>query len=250
MGGAKDQRLYYGWVVAGVTFVSLLASAGIRSAPGVLINPLEAAFGWSRDTIGFAISINLILFGLAGPFAAGLMEWIGVRKAMKLGFLLLALGLFGSVGVRAAWQLVLFWGVVIGGGTGIISMVLAATVATRWFGRHRGLVMGLLTASTATGQLVFLPLLAFMSERLGWRSVPLILGGVAIAILPLILILMRERPADLGLPPLGEGAIVPPSPRARNPSHLPRPPWRRACGLSISGCSPRASSSAASRPTG
>jgi len=196
-------RLHYAWVVAAVTFAVLLVSAGIRATPGVLMVPLEGEFGWSRATISLAISVNLVLYGLMGPFAAALMERVGVRRTMLLALMALALAVGATTLMTRPWQLVLLWGVVVGGATGMGALVLGAVVVNRWFHERRGVVMGVLTASTATGQLVFLPVLAWLAEHHGWRSAVQIVALAAAVALPLVLLLMRERPRDLGLRPYG-----------------------------------------------
>jgi sugar phosphate permease len=215
-GSLRLGALHYAWIVAGLTFLVLLATAGVRSAPGVLIVPLEREFGWGRATISLAVSVNLVLYGLIGPFAAALMERLGVRRTMLCSLAVVALGVALTTRMSAPWQLLLLWGVVVGGGTGMTALVLGATVVNRWFVTHRGLVLGVLTASTATGQLVFLPVLAAVVERFGWRPAALLVAGVALVALPLIALLMRERPSDLGLRPYGArpGEEEPPAPAA------------------------------------
>jgi sugar phosphate permease len=207
-------RIHYGWYVAGITFVTLLAAAGIRSMPSILIVPVEQEFGWSRATISFAVAINLVLYGLMGPFAAAFMERLGVRKTIVMSLVLVAGGVALTPLMTAPWQLVLLWGVVVGTGTGMTALVLGATVVNRWFSEQRGLVMGMLTASTATGQLLFLPLLAMIVEDLGWRTAVLGVACAALVIVPLVMLLMRERPRDIGLAPFGktEMEAAPPRP--------------------------------------
>ncbi|GEO39296.1 MFS transporter [Skermanella aerolata] len=197
-------RIHYGWYVAGITFVTLLVAAGIRSMPSILILPVEQEFGWSRATISFAVAINLVLYGLMGPFAAAFMERLGVRKTIVMSLVLVAGGVALTPLMTAPWQLVLLWGVVVGTGTGMTALVLGATVVNRWFSEQRGLVMGMLTASTATGQLLFLPLLAMIVEDLGWRTAVLGVACAALVIVPLVMLLMRERPRDVGLAPFGK----------------------------------------------
>jgi sugar phosphate permease len=209
----QPTRLHYAWVVAGLTFLVLLATAGVRSAPGVLIVPLEREFGWSRATISFAVSVNLILYGLIGPFAAALMERLGVRLSMVVSMIVVGAGVALTTRMTEPWQLVMLWGVVVGAGTGMTAIVLGATVVHRWFAERRGLVLGVLTASTATGQLVFLPMLATIVGRFGWRTAVLIVASVAVMVVPLVAWFMRDRPSDLGLRPYGagEGATEPPA---------------------------------------
>lgn len=196
-------RLHYAWVVAGITFLALIVGAAVRSVPGILIVPLEREFGWSRADISFAVSINLLLYGLIGPFAAGLMNRYGLRRIMLLAFGLVAAGVSLTTLMRTTAQLVWLWGVLVGCGTGMTAIVLGATVVHRWFHTQRGVIMGVLTASTATGQLLFLPLLARLIEHGGWRHAVLVVAGVLLVVLPLIFLFMRDDPAQLGLKPYG-----------------------------------------------
>ena len=200
---------HYGWVVVATTFLTMLATAGALGAPGVMIVPLQREFGWQNADISFALAIRLVLFGLIGPFAAAFMNRFGIRRVVTAALLLIMAGLAGSFVMTEVWQLVLLWGIVVGVGSGMIALVLGATVATRWFSARRGLVMGMLTASTATGQLVFLPLMAGLTERYGWRiALCLVIAALLTAML-LVLALMRDRPSDLGLPRFGEAAPAP-----------------------------------------
>lgn len=201
--------IHYGWAVAAVTFLTMLVTAGAVGAPGVLILPLQKEFGWATSEISSALAIRLLLFGLMAPFAAAFMNRFGVRPVALVALSLIAASIIGSFFMRQLWQLVLLWGFVLGFGTGLTAMVLGATVATRWFVQRRGLVVGLLTASTATGQLVFLPLLAALTEQVGWRAaMTFVLGMIALAAIG-ILALMRDRPVDVGLAPYGATQIVP-----------------------------------------
>lgn len=201
--------IHYGWAVAAVTFLTMLVTAGAVGAPGVLILPLQKEFGWATSEISSALAVRLLLFGLMAPFAAAFMNRFGVRPVALVALSLIAASIIGSFFMTQLWQLVLLWGFVLGFGTGLTAMVLGATVATRWFVQRRGLVVGLLTASTATGQLVFLPLLAALTEQVGWRAaMTFVLGMIALAAVG-ILALMRDRPADVGLAPYGGTQIVP-----------------------------------------
>ncbi len=206
------RRLHYGWIVFGATFAILLVAAAVRATPGVVIVPLEDEFGWSRATISGAISVNLLLYGLMGPFTAALVERFGLRRTAALAMALLAGALLLATGMRHAWQLVVLWGLLVGAGSGMAATVLAAAVVTRWFHARRGLVMGALTASTATGQLLFLPLLAHLTEDSGWRAAIRLVAGAALLLVPVALLLLRETPASVGLLPYG--ATVPPPPAA------------------------------------
>ena len=208
------RNIHYGWVMVGVTFLAALISAGTVGAPGVFIVPLQREFGWTTAEISSALSIRFILFGLMAPFAAALLNRYGLRNVTLAAQLIVVSALVASLAMTQVWQLMLLWGVVIGIGTGMTALVLGATIATRWFVARRGLVVGIMTASVATGQLVFLPLLASLTERLGWRTalalVCCVLGVSAFA----VLMLMRDRPSDLGLRPFGDAGTEP----------LPAPP--------------------------
>lgn len=205
--------IHYAWVVVAVTFLSMLVSAGAVGAPGVLLLPLQREFGWDTADISTAMAIRLLLFGLMGPFAAAMINRFGVRRMVLSSLTLVGGGLLASLAMREVWQLILLWGFVVGFGTGLTAMVLGATIATRWFVARRGLVIGLLTASSATGQLVFMPLLSMLTEAYGWRTaIALLCSLIAVAALAM-LALMRDRPADLGLSAFGEvGAAAPAAP--------------------------------------
>jgi MFS family permease len=184
--------------MAGVTFVTLLGASGFRSTPGVLIVPLQEQFDWSRATISGAVSVNLLLFGFMGPFAAALMERFGIRNVCACALVTISAGALLTTQMTSAWQLYLLWGVVVGLGTGSMATVLAATVANRWFVERKGLVLGLLTAASATGQLIFLPLLGWLAKEVGWRAVSVTVAIGALCVIPLVLLLMRSWPADVG----------------------------------------------------
>jgi MFS family permease len=193
------RRLHYGWIVAGVTFVTLLAAAGTRAAPGVLIVPLQHEFGWNRAEISLAVSINLVLFGAIGPFAAALMAQVGIKRVVVGALALIATGVGLTSVMTNLLELYVLWGLVVGTGAGCMATVLAAVVANRWFVARRGLVVGVLTAATATGQLLFLPILASETVTHGWRWASLTIAGALLLVIPLVLLLMRDRPEDMGL---------------------------------------------------
>lgn len=198
------RRVHYAWVIASVTFVILIVTAGIRATPGVLMVPLEGEFGWSRASISAAVAINIALFGLIGPFAASAMDRWGLRRLVLGALALLALSVALTTRMQHQWQMTLLWGICVGTGTGVTSMVLAAVVATRWFVARRGLVLGALSAANATGQLIFLPMLARVVGDQGWRSAALIVAGAAVLVFVVVLIFMRDRPQEIGLLPYGE----------------------------------------------
>ncbi|MFC0600440.1 MFS transporter [Streptomyces palmae] len=204
-------RIHRAWLVAAVAFVTIIGAAGFASLPGLLIESLHEEFGWSRGTIGFAVSVNLALYGLTAPFAAALMDRFGIRRVVAGALTVIAIGAGLTVMMTAAWQLVLCWGVVVGVGSGSMALAFAATVSERWFSARRGLVTGILTAAGASGQLVFLPLLSWVVDRHGWRPAALTVAVAALAVVPFVWLLMRDYPADVGL--AAYGADGPPEPR-------------------------------------
>ncbi len=241
-------RFHYAWVIAVATFATLLVTAGVRATPGVLMVPLEGEFGWNRTVISAAVAINIALFGLLGPFAASVIDRWGLRRVVAAAVALLAVSVALTTRMRYQWELTLLWGVLVGTGTGVTSMVLAAIVANRWFDERRGLVLGMLSAANATGQLVFLPLLASLAAERGWRAAALTVAGAAAVLFVVVLVVMRDRPEDLGLLPYGRQADAGPVVRSRALAPLEalrlaarsRPFWLLAgtffvCGASTSG---------------
>ena len=197
------RRIHPAWWAAAATFLALLGAAAFRSTPSVMIEPLRAEFGWSIGTISVALSVNLALFGITAPFAAALMERFGVRRVVTVALLMVAAGSGLTVFMTASWQLVLLWGVIVGLGTGSMAMALVATVVGRWFVARRGLVSGVLTAASATGQLIFLPTISRVVAADGWRAASLTISACALAVVPVVLFCLRERPADVGALPYG-----------------------------------------------
>ena len=215
---ADRPRLHYAWIAAGVTFFTLLAAAGARATPGVVLLPFGNEFQWSRATVSSIVSINIFLYGLIGPFAAALYQRFGLRRTMVAAMLLLTFGYGLSTIATQYWHFVILWGFVVGAGSGLAATVLGAAVANRWFTERRGLVMGLLTASTATGQLIFLPILASAVTANGnWRAAPWIVAAATLLVAPVIWWLMRDNPSDVGQRPYGETGA---------PEHTPVPPLR------------------------
>ena len=194
----------YVWVVVSIIFLVLLAAAGIRATPSVMILPLEQEFGWNRTTISLVISINIALYGLIGPFSAAAMQRYGIRPMVIGAMALLAIGTLISTWMTMPWHMMLAWGVIVGAGSGVAANTLAATIAGRWFETRRGLAMGILTASAATGQMIFLPLMAHMVDQYGWRSVAILVSSVAALSIPIVAIFLPERPEDIGLKRYGQ----------------------------------------------
>lgn len=196
-------KIHPAWIVAAITFGTLFASAGFRSAPSVLILPLEEEFGWRRDVISAAIAINVLLFGLTAPFAAALMDRFTIRKVVMSALSVISLGALLTIWMNQSWHLLLLWGVVVGIGTGSMALVFAATIANRWFVKKRGLVIGVLTAAGASGQLVFLPTLANLAQDPGWRASSLMISIAAFLMVPLIYFFLKEDPQSINTTPYG-----------------------------------------------
>src|SRR6266511_2035160 len=193
------RRLHYAWVVAAVTFLALLMAAAVRSAPGVIIKPLETEFGWDRASISLAVSVSLITFGLGGPVGGTILDRFGPRRALLAGLAAIAAGMLLLLSLHDLWQLYLLWGIVIGVGTGVASQVTGAAVAQRWFRAQRGVVVGLFGAATSAGQLILIP---------------------AVMTLP-VLLFMRDRPSDIGARPFGEGEVLSAEERAADARRTP-----------------------------
>jgi predicted MFS family arabinose efflux permease len=197
------EKVHPGWIAAIVTFFTLMATAGFRSAPSVLIVPLEEAFGWSRSQIAAAVSINVLLFGLVAPFAAALMERFTVRKVVMTALTVVAISSSSTIFMTQPWHLWALWGMGVGVGAGSMALVFAATIANRWFIERKGIVVGALTAATATGQLIFLPLLSHFANTFGWKSVSLTVGAASALVVPFIYFFLKESPESLGITPYG-----------------------------------------------
>jgi MFS family permease len=205
----QNRGVHYGWVVVAVTFLTMLVTAGSLGAPGVLLVPLEKEFGWNVSEISSAFALRLVLYGLLGPFAAAFLNRFGVRKVVTIALLIILAGLLASVGMNSVWQLVVFWGLLVGVETGLTAMVLGATIATRWFVHRRGTVMGVLAASSATGQLLFLPLLAAVTESFGWRTTVLMVCAALAVTIVAVIAFMRNAPSDVGQLPFGSDEPLP-----------------------------------------
>ncbi|MGG5259108.1 MFS transporter [Phycicoccus avicenniae] len=212
------------WLVAAVTLAALVAAAAFRSSTGVLLEPVESEFGWSRATTSGAVSLNLVLYGLTAPFAAAFMERFGVRRTVAVALVVVGVSSGLTTVMTSAWQLWLLWGVFIGIGTGAMALVLGAVVANRWFERHRGLITGIFSAANATGQLVFLPVIARAADGPGWRWAAGIVAVLALLVAVLVSLLLLDHPRDRGLLPYGADPAAP-APMAAASTE---PPARRA----------------------
>jgi len=210
----RTPRIHRAWWIAAITMASLVAAAGFRSSTGALLVPLEEEFGWSRATTSGAVSLNLVIYGLTAPFAAALMERFGVRRVVAAALTLVAAGSGLTLVMTQAWQLWLLWGLAVGVGTGSLALVFGAIVANRWFERHRGVVIGVFSAASSTGQLVFLPAIARLADGPGWRWAAVLVTAFALALVPLVWWLLRDRPEDVGTTAYGTAPVGRPTPGA------------------------------------
>ncbi|MBP1208173.1 sugar phosphate permease [Duganella sp. 1411] len=214
----RRRGLHYSWVIVAVTFLTGLTSSAALGLPGALLQPLSREFGWDVGQISSALAVRFVLFGLMGPFAAILMERFGLRQVVVTALALVGAGMALATRMTQFWHLVLFWGIMLGVGSGMTALVLSAVVSNRWFDSRRGLVVGLLTASSATGQLIFLPVGAWLIEHFGWRMAVIPVFAACALVAVLVLLLMRNRPNELGLVPYGAApgtAVAPPAPPMR-----------------------------------
>ncbi|MFI9584579.1 MFS transporter [Streptomyces sp. NPDC052236] len=205
----RPGRVHRAWFVAAVAFVTIVGAGSFRSLPGLLVDPLQRDFAWSRGTIGFGVSVNLALYGLTAPFAAALMDRFGIRRVVAVALTMIAVGSGLTVFMSSSWQFILYWGVLVGLGSGSMALAFAATVTNRWFTERRGLVTGVLTAAGASGQLIFLPLLSWLVEQHDWRPASITVALSALAVVPFVWLLLRDHPADVGLAPYGAKEFVP-----------------------------------------
>ena len=196
-------KIHRGWWIAAVTFLTLIAAAAFRSTTSPFLMPLEMEFGWSRSLTSSALSLNLIVYGLTAPFAATLMQRFSVKRVVIFALGLVALGSGLTVWMTEAWQLFLYWGIMVGFGTGCLALVFASMVANRWFHKHRSLITGIFSAAYATGQLAFLPLITTLTDTVGWRSGSLVVAGFALLIVPVFALIYKEHPRDAKTLPVG-----------------------------------------------
>jgi sugar phosphate permease len=213
----KDHRLHYAWIIVAVTFAATIMIAGVRATPSVLIVPFEQEFHWSRAAISLAIGINLLLYGAVGPFAAAAMDRFGARRTLTLALAATAAAVSLTPAMHESWQLIALWGVMVGLSTGFVGAYLSAFIAARWFAAREGLVVGVLTAGFAAGQLIFLPTMAALASNAGWRVASLVLVAAVVVLLPVVAVLMRDRPEDLGLTRYGDRGSRAAAPLAGNP---------------------------------
>jgi len=197
------KKIHPAWIAAGVTFLTLVATSGFRSAPSVLMEPLQNYFGWSRSSVSSAISINILVYGFTAPFAAALMERFGIRRVVIVALTVVGVGAWSTQYINRPWQLAVLWGLIVGGGTGSMALVFAASIANRWFVKRRGIVIGILTAASAAGNLIFLPLFSHLAMRFGWKSISITVGLASLAMVPIIGFFLKEHPQEIAVKPYG-----------------------------------------------
>jgi predicted MFS family arabinose efflux permease len=203
------RKVHYSWIVLVVTFLAIIVAGIVRSSSGVFIDPFENEFGWGRPSISFAFAVSLFLYGFSGPFMAAFVEKFGLKRMMLGSMVLLAAGLSLTFTMKSEWQLIFIWGVVIGLGSGLFLTVLSTQVANRWFVKRRGLAVGILTAATATGQLVLLPVLAALIDKYSWKAAVLLILVLSILMFLVIALLMRSFPRDIDTAPYGQEELDP-----------------------------------------
>jgi MFS family permease len=237
--------VHYAWTILAVTFACLFVASALRSVPGIIMLSLEHEFHWSRETISGAVSINLLLFGLAGPFSGRLMDLYGTKAITLIMITLVTLGAGGSIFMQEPWQLYLCWGVVIGAGSGGTSIVMGSAVVNRWFQQRRGLALGILGAAFSSGQLIFTPLIMNLNIHMGWRAATLFLTLLlGLVVLPLVMIFMADDPVLKGIQPYGASdvavSVTPPDPKPMRLAMVNSQFWLLAfsfgiCGFTTSG---------------
>ena len=229
--GGEMRKIHYSWVVLAVTFIAIIVAGIIRSSSGIFLNPFESEFGWGRPTISFAFAVCLFLYGFSGPFMAAFVEVFGLKRIMLYSMAILSVGLGLTFVMTTEWQLILIWGVMLGIGSGLFLTVLSTQVANRWFVKSRGLAVGILTAATATGQLILLPVLANFVENYSWRAAILLIFVLSILMLVVIGLFMKNWPKDMGLAPYGqEGEMAEEVNASRN-----RNPFKMAISTLVEG---------------
>ncbi|MGM9987199.1 MAG: MFS transporter [Bacillaceae bacterium] len=197
------KRIHYSWFILAITFCSIIVAGIVRSSSGVFIEPFEQEFGWDRPVISLAFAIGLFLYGFSGPFMAALIEVLGLKKMMIVSMTTLLAGITLTFVMNQSWQLIIIWGIIIGLGSSLFLTVLSPYIANRWFEKRRGLAVGILTASTATGQLILLPVIAIIINTYSWKvAIGLILVLCTMMLFVLILF-MKETPKDVGVVPYG-----------------------------------------------
>ncbi|EHM25492.1 major facilitator superfamily permease [Streptomyces sp. W007] len=196
-------------MIAVVAGAAIVTAGAFTTVPGLLVTPLHENYAWDRGQIALAASVNMILFGLTAPFAAALMDRVGIRRVVVGALLLVSAGALLTSFMSQPWQLVAYWGVLIGLGSGCLTMTFAASITADWFDKRRGLVTGALSSSSHLGQLIFLPLLAWSVDRFDWRPPVVTLAFVALAVAALVFLLLRDHPADVGAKPYGATEFVP-----------------------------------------
>ena len=202
------KKIHYSWIILVITFCAIIVAGIVRSSSGVFIDPFEKEFGWDRPAISFAFAVSLFLYGFSGPFMAAFVEVFGLKRMMLYSMLVLALGLGLTFVMQTEWQLVLIWGVLIGIGSGLFLTVLSTQVANRWFVKKRGLAVGILTAATATGQLILLPILASFVDNYSWRYATGLIFLLSVIMFVVMAVWMRNSPQEIGILAYGQARKI------------------------------------------
>ncbi len=248
-GQSAEAGIHYGWIVTGVTCLALLVAAGVRSSFGVFVYPLQQEFGWDRAAISVTAVLSMLLYGALGPLAGRLADRYGPRLVLVGGVLLAGVGVLASSTMSRIWQFHLYYGLITSIGAGGAATVTATAMAARWFAERRALVIGLAGAAMSAGQLLILPLAAYLEQAYGWRWSFTGMGLILIMlVLPVTALFFRNEPAEMGLKPYGtviagaEGAVPAESLRGTSLAEAARHPgfwllagWFLVCGYTSSG---------------
>lgn len=200
-------RFFYGWVVVGVSFLSIAFSRGIQLSFAIFFVEMVREFGWSRGSTAFFQSTNLAIAGSLGLVVGLLVDRWGSRKTLLLGCGLYALGLAGASTIASQPALLLWWGVVAGMGSALLGFVPLGVVLSHWFARRRGTAVGLGFAGAGVGTFLLLPATEFFIQVTSWRRAMQVLALLLLVLAPIIARFLRESPQEMGLEPDGEASL-------------------------------------------
>ncbi len=192
--------VYYGWVIVAVCFVVIALVAPLQSSFSIFYVAVLNDFNWSRSSTAGILALHLVLNGLMGPFAGGFIDRYGPKLVMPAGAVITAVALLWLSWSTKQWHFYVAFGVIAAVGSTMIHIVPLTTIVSHWFVRHRGTAIGIVSAGSGAGQLLLMPLLQYLIERIGWRNTYLVLGLV-ILVIPTILIrlFLINNPEDRGL---------------------------------------------------
>jgi MFS family permease len=200
----KPRRFYYGWVIVAVSFFTLFFAIGIRSSFGVFYVAILKEYGWGRGETAGVFSLAMLIHALFGLVTGNLIDRFGPRTLFPLGATFLAVGLAAASCITTVWHLYFFFGVIMAMGINTLAVAPHVSRIPKWFMRGRGLVIGLVVAGIGVGTMVMAPVIQFMIDIVGWRSVFLILAAiVTVVVVPMTALFQRRSPEDVGQFPDG-----------------------------------------------